>query len=103
MIARSEDYVEYCRETARRLHNIQDLALRGKNKHAVTRQIQARILQEVALRPDDDLLDIGCGDGTLLRMAQAERIRNATGLLATEEEAALVRKLGVDAAPRFHP
>ena len=101
MIARSEDYVEYCRETARHLHNIQDLALRGKNKQAVTRRIQARILREVALRPDDELLDIGCGDGTLLRMAQAEGIRNATGLLATEEEAALVRKLGVDARQGF--
>ena len=30
MITRSADYVEYCRDTARRLRNLQDLALRGK-------------------------------------------------------------------------
>jgi ubiquinone/menaquinone biosynthesis C-methylase UbiE len=101
MIARSEDYVEYCRETARHLSDIQDLALRGKNKQAITRRIQERILHEVALRPEDDLVDIGCGDGTLLRMAQALGVHSATGLLATEEEAAIVRRLGLHVQQGF--
>ena len=101
MITRSEDYVEYCRETARHLRDVQDLALRGKNKQGVTRRIQERILHEVALRPDDDLLDIGCGDGTLLQMAQARGVRHATGLLATEEEAVIVRRLGLEVRQGF--
>jgi len=94
MITRSDDYVEYCREVARHLRDVQDLALRGSNKQDVTRCIQERILQEVALRPDDDLVDIGCGDGTLLGMATRAGVRSAIGLLATDEEVAIVRRLG---------
>lgn len=101
MVSRSEDYVEYCRETARHLHNIQDLALRGKDKQAVTRRIQERIVREVELRPDDDLLDVGCGDGTLLQLAQRIGVRNLTGLLATEEEVAIVRRLGLNVSQGF--
>jgi len=101
MITRSEDYVEYCRETARHLRNLQDLALRGKNKQALTRRVQERIIHEVALAPDDDLVDIGCGDGTLLRLATSLGVHSATGLHATEEEAAIVRGLGLRARQGF--
>jgi ubiquinone/menaquinone biosynthesis C-methylase UbiE len=89
--------VEYCRDTARRLRNLQDLALRGKNKEALTRRVQERIVQEVALTADDDIVDIGCGDGTLLLLAKKAGVRSATGFHATEEESAIVRSLGVDA------
>jgi ubiquinone/menaquinone biosynthesis C-methylase UbiE len=101
VITRSSDYIEYCRDTARRLRNIQDLALRGKNKGALTRRVQERILREVALTADDDLLDIGCGDGTLLLLAKNIGVNSAIGLHATEEEAAIVRRLGVDARQGF--
>jgi len=101
VITRSADYVEYCRDTARRLRNIQDLALRGKNKQALTRRVQERIVHEVALTAADDLVDIGCGDGTLLLLAKNSGVRSATGLHATEEEAAVVRRLGVDARQGF--
>lgn len=101
MISRSEDYVEYCRETARNLRDVQDLALRGKDKQAVTRRIQEKILQALDLQADDDLLDIGCGDGTLLRLAQERGVRRAAGLLATEEEAVIVRGLGLQARQGF--
>jgi ubiquinone/menaquinone biosynthesis C-methylase UbiE len=97
MITRSADYVEYCRDTARRLRNLQDLALRGKNKEALTRRVQERIVHEVALTADDDIVDIGCGDGTLLLLAKKAGVRSATGFHATEEESAIVRSLGVDA------
>src|SRR5258705_1504034 len=80
MITRSADYVEYCRDTARRLRNLQDLALRGKNKQTLTRRVQERIVREVALTGDDDIVDIGCGDGTLLLLAKNAGVRNATGL-----------------------
>jgi ubiquinone/menaquinone biosynthesis C-methylase UbiE len=101
MITRSDDYVEYCRETARHLRNLQDLALRGKNKQGLTRRVQERIVREVALGPDDDLVDIGCGDGTLLLLAQSAGVHSATGFHATEEEATIVRRLGLQARQGF--
>jgi ubiquinone/menaquinone biosynthesis C-methylase UbiE len=101
VINRSADYVEYCRDTARHLRNIQDLALRGKNKETLTRRVQERIVTEVGLRPDDDLVDIGCGDGTLLVLARNAGIHSAIGFHATDEEAKIVRGLGVEARQGF--
>ena len=100
-ISRSEDYVEYCRETALHLRNTQDLALRGKDKADVTRRIQERILRTIDLSPEDDMVDIGCGDGTLLRMSLGRGVHSAVGLLATEEEAAVVRGLGLEVRQGF--
>src|SRR5258707_3792564 len=59
MITRSADYVEYCRDTARRLRDLQDLALRGKNKQALTRLVQERIVRKVALTAADGIIAIG--------------------------------------------
>jgi ubiquinone/menaquinone biosynthesis C-methylase UbiE len=97
VITRSDDYIEYCRETARHARDPHDLALRGKNKHEITRLIQERIVKAVELRAGDDLVDIGCGDGTLLRMAERVGARSAIGLLATDEEVAVLRRLGFNA------
>jgi len=94
MITRSEDYVEYCRDAAQRIRKVEDLAYRGKNTAGITWRVNAAIARELNLSPDDDLVDIGCGDGTLLRLAQ-ESGANAIGLLATEEEVGVVRRLGL--------
>jgi SAM-dependent methyltransferase len=96
MIPRSRDYVEYCRENARMLRDSQDLALRGRNKQELTRQIQERIIAATELSSGDDLVDIGCGDGTLLRLALRLNVKSAIGFLATEEEVAIVTRLGLD-------
>lgn len=101
MITHSEDYVEYCRENAAHLRDLHDLALRGSDKHDVTRLVHERIVREVELTPDDDLVDIGCGDGTLLRMARTLGVRSAIGLHATEQEAILVRRLGLEVRQGF--
>jgi len=101
MITRSEDYVEYCREAARHVRDVQDLALRGKNAGEITRRINERIVREVELSPGDDLVDIGCGDGTLLRLAQKSGVASAIGLLATEEEVEVVRGLGFQVQQGF--
>jgi ubiquinone/menaquinone biosynthesis C-methylase UbiE len=93
-ITHSDDYVEYCRETARRVRTLHDLALRGRNKEEITRQIHERIVEAVGLHSGDDLVDIGCGDGTLLKMAERIGARSAIGLLATDEEVALLRSSG---------
>lgn len=96
MISRSDNYVEYCRQTARSARDLHDLALRGRDKKALTRIIHEHIVEAVELRSDDDLVDIGCGDGTLLRMARELGVHSALGLLATEEEVQLVHRTGLD-------
>ena len=81
MISRSDDYVEYCRETAKHASDAHDLALRGRDKKEITRLIHERIAEAVDLHPGDDLVDIGCGDGTLLRIAETCR-REECGWIA---------------------
>jgi ubiquinone/menaquinone biosynthesis C-methylase UbiE len=97
MITRSDDYVEYCRETAKHARDPHDLALRGRHLQQITKLIHERIVEAVELHSGDDLVDIGCGDGTLLRMAERAGARTAVGLLATEEEVAVLRRAGLNA------
>jgi len=97
MIRHTGNYVEYCRQTALELRDPHDLALRGRDKHEITRLVHERIVHEVQLGPGDDLVDIGCGGGTLLRMAHAAGVNTAIGQHATKEEAAGLRHLGLDA------
>jgi ubiquinone/menaquinone biosynthesis C-methylase UbiE len=59
--------------------------------------VHERIVEAVELHSGDDLVDIGCGDGTLLRMAQRVGVRSAIGLLATDEEVAVLRRFGLEA------
>jgi SAM-dependent methyltransferase len=96
MLTRSDDYVEYCRETAKHARDPHDLALRGRKNHAITRRIHERIARAVDLRPADDVVDIGCGDGTFLRMANSLNVHSALGLLATEEEVEVLRHFGLN-------
>ena len=83
---RSDDYVEYCRQTAKHARDPHDLALRGRHKKEVRKLVRQQIAEAVDLRAGDDLVDIGCGDGTLLRIANAAGADSAIGLLATDEE-----------------
>jgi ubiquinone/menaquinone biosynthesis C-methylase UbiE len=101
MITRSDDYVEYCRETAKRARDPHDLALRGRHLQQITKLIHERIVEAVDLHSGDDLVDVGCGDGTLLRMAQRAGTRTALGLLATEEEVAVLRRAGLNVKQGF--
>ena len=101
MISRSDDYVEYCRETAKHASDAHDLALRGRDKKEITRLIYERIAETVGLQSGDDLVDIGCGDGTLLRIAERIGTRTAAGLLATEEEVSVLRRFGLEAKQGF--
>jgi SAM-dependent methyltransferase len=95
MIARSDDYVEYCRETAKHARDPHDLALRGREKKDITKLVHQQIAEAVNLGSGDDLVDIGCGDGTMLRIAEAAGARTAIGLLATDEEVAVLRRFGL--------
>jgi ubiquinone/menaquinone biosynthesis C-methylase UbiE len=93
---RSDDYVEYCRQSAKHARDLHDLALRGRHLKEVTRIICDDIAEQISLGPGDDLVDIGCGDGSLLRVARERGARSAIGLLATDEEVTLVRRTGLD-------
>lgn len=93
---RSDDYVEYCRETAKRARDPHDLALRGRHKKEVTKRVHEEIAEAVDLHSGDDLVDIGCGDGTMLRIADAAGAHSAIGLLATDEEVAVLRHVGLN-------
>jgi len=73
--------------------------LRGAGKEEITAAIHQPIVEDVDLGPSDDLVDIGCGDGVLLRLAAKIGVRTALGLLATEEEVALVRAPGLRRNP----
>lgn len=97
MITRSDDYVEYCRETAKHARDPHDLALRGREKKEVTKLVHQQIAEAVDLHSGDDLVDIGCGDGTMLRIADSVGAKGAIGLLATDEEVAVLRRIGLNA------
>jgi ubiquinone/menaquinone biosynthesis C-methylase UbiE len=96
MIARSDDYVAYCRETAKHARDPHDLALRGRENKGVTELVHQQIANTVGLHAGDDLVDIGCGDGTMLRIADSLGVKNAIGLLATNEEVAVLRRFGLN-------
>jgi ubiquinone/menaquinone biosynthesis C-methylase UbiE len=96
MITRSDDYVEYCRQTAKDARDPHDLALRGRKNKEVTRRVHQQIADAVDLHAGDELVDIGCGDGTMLRIANAAGAHSAIGLLATEEEVTLLRRFGLN-------
>jgi ubiquinone/menaquinone biosynthesis C-methylase UbiE len=100
-ITRSDDYVEYCRETAKHARELHDLALRGRDQKETTKVVHERIVEAVELSADDELVDVGCGDGTLLRMARDLGIRKATGILPTDEEVSLLRKTGLEVERGF--
>jgi len=96
MLTRSDDYIEYCRETAKHARDPHDLSLRGRDRKSVTQQIHEEIAVATGLNSSDDLVDIGCGDGTMLRIATLAGVRTAIGLLATEEEVAVVQRFGLN-------
>jgi ubiquinone/menaquinone biosynthesis C-methylase UbiE len=97
MLTRSNDYVEYCRETAKHARDPHDLALRGRKKKEVTKLVHEQIAAAVDLHSGDDLVDIGCGDGTMLGIAESTGAKTAIGLLATDEEVAVLRRFGLNA------
>ena len=55
------------------------------NKNALTEFVNSRILEEMELSESDVLVDIGCGDGCLLKMAEG-RVSRRIGIVPTKEE-----------------
>ena len=63
---------------------------------ALTEFINRRIVSELAITSDDCLVDIGCGDGTLLRLAEQNGATSVIGLSGSEEEADCLRQRGLN-------
>jgi hypothetical protein len=63
--------------------DMHQMAGRG-HKEALTEFVNARILEAMQLEQTDVLLDIGCGDGRLLR--NASRVSQRIGIVPTKEE-----------------
>lgn len=77
------------------MRDIHEFSGRGSD-HELTEFINHRILAELAIQPDDRLVDIGCGDGTLLRAAMQAGVSNPIGLGGTEEESGFLRRSGLN-------
>jgi SAM-dependent methyltransferase len=82
-ILKIADYVEFYRHLAAS-SDIHPLSGRGDDL-AATEFASSRILEALELAPDDVLLDIGCGDGCLLKMA-GERVGKRIGIVPSVEE-----------------
>jgi len=81
-VVRVSDYVEAYRLRASSpdIHR-----LTARRTVAGTEFVSAQILEGMALTPDDVLVDIGCGDGRLLKLAEG-RVAQRIGIVPTEEE-----------------
>lgn len=84
-VLKTTNFVEFYRHIALS-SGVESLAGRGDDAVG-TAYANARILEALDPAPDDVLLDIGCGDGCLLRMAES-RVRTCIGILPTAEEKA---------------
>jgi hypothetical protein len=77
------------------MRDLHILAGRGSFRET-TEFVNRRIFDELSFRPEDCFVDIGCGDGLLLRLAMESGVGTAIGLNATEDEVRPLRALGLD-------
>jgi SAM-dependent methyltransferase len=82
-VFRINNYLDAYRLRAQ-CEDIHELAARP-NKRAVTQFVNRQILEAIQPGPDDVLVDIGCGDATLLKTAYG-RAGKCIGIVGTVEE-----------------
>src|SRR6478672_11005813 len=90
-ILKLNDFVGLYRNLASR-SDIHALSGRGDDV-ASTEFANLRILEALELAPDDDVLDIGCGDGSLLKMAGGRVAKRVGKVPSAEEQSRLQREL----------
>lgn len=82
-VLKVDNYMEAYRLRAQS-EDTHDLAGRPNNK-SLTEFVNRQILEMMQIGPDDVLVDIGCGDACLLRMAK-QRAASCIGISVTTEE-----------------
>ncbi len=82
-VVRIHNYVDLYRAYAKST-NVHRLDGRGDDRVG-TEYLNSRILESLQPTKDDVLLDIGCGDGCLLRLAEG-RVGRSIGIVPTAEE-----------------
>jgi cyclopropane fatty-acyl-phospholipid synthase-like methyltransferase len=82
-ILRVSNYIEFYRYLAAS-SDIHEISGRGSDL-AATQFANSRILEALELTFDDTLLDIGCGDGSLLESANG-LVKKGLGIVPTQEE-----------------
>lgn len=82
-IYRIDNYLDAYRLRAE-AEDLHELAARP-DKKALTEFVNRAILDAIQPGPEDALVDIGCGDGSLLRMALG-RVSACTGIVGSETE-----------------
>ena len=87
-IIKCRNHIEVYREKARS-DSLHEMSGRS-NRPDLTRFVSDQIVKQLNVTSDDHVIDIGCGDGTLLANI-ADRVASATGILPTDEE---VMRLG---------
>ena len=85
-IYRAKDYIDAYRIRAMS-PDINDLSGRD-GRPDITQHVSSLIADELSFAPADVIADIGCGDGTLLKIALARGVPagQLTGILPTDEE-----------------
>ncbi len=84
-VLRIDNYLDDYRLRAQ-AKDIDELAGRP-NKRSTTEYVNQQILAAIDLSQSDVLVDIGCGDATLMKMAEG-RVSQCVGIVSTEEEKA---------------
>ena len=100
MIVRVSNYSEAYGIRARYAKDLRQLAGRGEY-YDITEFVNRNILRELELAAEDQLIDIGCGDGCLLRMAKSIGLTRVCGLTASVEEAERLNHLELDIQQGF--
>lgn len=89
-IVRIDSFVEFYRHLASGT-DIHSLSGSGGDEVAATEFTSRRILDALRLLPYDTLLDVGCGDGSLLALA-GDRLAVRVGIVPTVEEQTKLRE-----------
>lgn len=98
MIVTVSNHVDNYRMKAKFSKDVHQLDGRNGNQ-ARTEFINRTILDVLAPKTDQSVVDIGCGDGCLLRLLKKNGHQGALGISPTEEEAKRLQALGFEVRP----